>query len=163
MKSPLRLGIILFATNCALAIGAIHWAGCVAPQQRNTYHEPTEPGFYNIKGWGYSYVYFANKDSEGKAGDIDSDGTVGHPYTLGGPTTLAIPTHHWTATATIQSGTLPPGLTMNDDFSISGIPTERGHWIVTLHLADMITNGVTYYGFTQQVRFHITGSGEVNQ
>ena len=73
---------------------------------------------------------------------------------------------------------------------ISGIPTERGHWIVVMKLANITMNGhrytvsgapdvlVTDQGWQNQddcvensqgycslttIRFHITGSGEVTQ
>jgi hypothetical protein len=57
---------------------------------------------------------------------------------------------------------LPPGLSFSSAYYITGIPTERGHWIVTVELYDLSANGRTYNGFQQQLRFHITGSGRVN-
>jgi len=52
---------------------------------------------------------------------------------------------------------------MQNDGDITGIPTARGHWIVTVSISNIQCNGLIYgtLAFQQQLRFHITGSGEV--
>jgi hypothetical protein len=46
---------------------------------------------------------------------------------------------------------------------ISGIPTERGHWIVEITMNPLYCGGATFWGFKQKLLFHITGSGKVIQ
>lgn len=162
MKSRFSLTALLFIGNVAFVAAATQWMGCATPQQ-NTYHEPTQPGLYNITGWNNAGVYWPTPGQLGTAPDVDVDGTIGHPFTLWSPSALAIPTHNWNGQAYVTKGTLPPGLSLGSDLKVTGIPTERGHWIVTLELETLYTNGQSYAGFTQVVRFHITGSGDVNQ
>jgi len=163
MKSTRCLTIALFAINTALVIGSLQWLGCATPPPRNRYREPTAPGFYNVKGWNYQPVYYANQSSEGTAYGVDINGEVGHPFNVAGPTALAVPTHSWYAYYRVLSGSLPPGLTLDDVGGISGIPTQGGHWIVTIECYNMTTNGTSYLGFQQQVRLHINGGGKVVQ
>lgn len=123
--------------------------------------EPTEPGLYNIYGWaGQPYHSYGNK-----ADDADIDGTVGHPLYVACPTARAVPREQgWSMSYHIAKGELPPGIyfdTNNHD-SIAGIPTERGHWIVDVEVTSLSVGSQTYNGYTQQLRFHITGSGEVH-
>lgn len=138
----------------------------------------------------------------------DVNGEVGHPLSVTGPrvrtTFTRIKTgevvhfnecNQWTWAASdvgIASGELPPGLTMQNDGDISGIPTERGHWIVTMKFSnpicndnghrytvsgapdvlvqnqgwknpdECVENGDLYCSLTT-IRFHITGSGHVIQ
>jgi len=111
-----------------------------------------KPGIYGVQTW--------------RAGDVD--GEVGHPLYLGNPTMHCLPARQWTGNVRVVSGQLPPGITIDDrNMGISGIPTERGHWIVRVELYDINCNGETYQVFDHlrftDIRFHIGGSGRVVQ
>jgi hypothetical protein len=101
-----------------------------------------------------------------RAGDVD--GEVGHRLSLGYPTLLCLPARQWSGSARVVSGQLPPGIHLNPGtLEVSGIPLERGHWIVRLHLYDIGCSGNTYqlkdYLSPVEVRFHISGTGRVIQ
>lgn len=110
---------------------------------------PPGPGLHNLNGW-YS-----------TRADADVNGEVGHPLTVGGPTANCVPGRNWSEDNRVASGALPPGLALGSGGDVSGIPTERGHWIVEMQLYNVQCGGSSYQGFTQTLRFHITGSGKV--
>ena len=128
----------------------------------------TESGYAeitNVIGWEYKGVtYYPNQEGS-VIGGTDINGEVGHPLSLHGPTAHCPPSGDWKAYGEVISGSLPPGIKFNNDtggdWSISGIPKERGHWIVTMKVSNLQCNGESYLGFTQQLRFHITGTGKV--
>ena len=118
----------------------------------------------NVKGWDDKRVFFDGVSGhEGTVGGLDINGEVGHPLSISSPSAQCAPSGRWVAKGEIVTGTLPPGLTFNSDgdWTISGIPKERGHWIVTMKVSDVQCHGTSFMGFTQQLRFHITGSGKV--
>ncbi len=126
--------------------------------------------FTNVHGWNYTETYYYGKGEgqEGTAGDADINGEVGHPLYVSGPSGSCLPSHNWTLNMEVATGALPPGLEIvqvggSDYGAIKGIPTKRGHWIVTMHAYNFTCDDKGYMGFTQQVRFHITGTGEVIQ
>jgi hypothetical protein len=107
-----------------------------------------KPGWYGItEGWN-------NWNS-------DIDGQVGYKMYITGPRGRCLPSRSWSANTSIISGKIPPGLYFEND-NITGIPTERGHWIVRLRLSNIQCGGNYYKDFEQELRFHITGSGRVN-
>lgn len=132
----------------------IMFQASVAPRQ--TYKTSSKPGFYGVtSGW------------NNWSGDVN--GEVGHRMYVSGPRAKCIHCNNceagsWSSNYSIESGRLPPGLSFGDGFDISGIPTERGHWVIKLKLYNIKCNNA-YYGnsdFTQELRFHITGTGKVN-
>ncbi len=145
-------------------IASIILSSCALPE---TYNNQSSPGFTNIKGWNNQPAYFNGADGvPGTASDIDIDGQIGYPLTVWNPTANCIGANGqsaaWTLSPSVTSGALPPGLVMGDSpYQITGIPTARGHWIVTLTSGDMACDGKSYMNFTQNLRFHIKGSGEV--
>ena len=124
------------------------------------------PGLYRMTGWsvgGNSYQYaWVPGAAENVAYGIDVNGELGHPLYVSAPTGHCTATD-FTATKGIRSGRFPGGVSMDSNGAITGIPTERGHFIVTLALSELTCNGSTYTGFRQELRFHITGSGQVVQ
>lgn len=107
-----------------------------------------QPGLYALTGW--------------NSGIGDINGEVGHRMDVNGPTANAVPGGHWKSSYRIISGSLPPGLEIDNAHDhIVGIPERRGHWVVVLELYDVSTDDNSYQGFTQELRFHITGSGTV--
>jgi|SRR5579864_9565853 len=125
----------------------------------------------------------------------DVDGKVGYPLSITGPRMVRDDPNYpnWTADIVIESGQLPPGLIMRESGAntgdISGVPTERGTWIVIFKIANLTSNGhrftmqgapdvlVENQGWKNQddcvedgqgycslttIRFHITGSGKVH-
>lgn len=116
------------------------------------------PGLYgDVSGWGGGYH-----------SDRDINGEIGHPLTVGGPGAKCVNVRgggngNWSGYTRVSSGSLPDGLSMQNDGDITGIPTARGHWIVTVSISNIQCNGLIYgtLAFQQQLRFHITGSGEV--
>ncbi len=163
MKITRPLNLTLFALNAALIVAAAHWLGCATP----TRHEaPRAPGMYGLTGWGGNSTW--RDGNTNKASDLDVSGTVGSPLYVQGCRAEIVPSNvGWTANHRVLTGELPPGMHFSDNGStIEGVPTERGHWIVTLELYDIKKNDepdFTYFGIIQTVRFHITGSGEVHQ
>jgi len=121
-----------------------------------------------VRGWNESPTFYDGLEShEGTATDIDIDGEVGHPIFVSGPTAHCEPTLNWNLNLEVASGVLPPGVTLVMDGSgygsIQGIPTKRGHWIVSMRTSHLTCDESSFMGFTQQVRFHITGTGDVIQ
>ena|SRR5215469_13638837 len=139
--------------NCfsALTVAAsiLIVGGCVpANYSRNVNRGPTRPGLYGLEGWQW--------------GRSDIDGEVGHPLSTASPHANCVPGGNWSANVRIVSGQLPPGMTLNPaPWTITGLPTERGHWIVRIELYDVKCGAQYYQGITQELRFHITGSGKV--
>ncbi len=118
--------------------------------------------FSGATGWNGAPVFFPSDDSGvGTAEAIDVNGDVGHPLTVSNP--RANCAGGWTANAAVLTGSLPPGLSFGQYNAITGIPTARGHWIVTVALTSRTCNGSTFRDIHQQIRFHITGGGTVNQ
>jgi len=119
-----------------------------------------KPGMYNLRGWQGQSTYFDGNTNV--ATGVDIDGEVGHPLSVSTPTARCAPTGNWNfGTISYVSGSLPPGITLERLAAISGIPTERGHWIVKLRMNSISCEGGTY-SLEQELRFHITGSGRVN-
>ncbi|MEK6372113.1 MAG: hypothetical protein AABO58_05405 [Acidobacteriota bacterium] len=154
MKLHKALSIAAYGGSILTLLFAL--AGCATldtPQTEN-------PGVYGLKGWNYSSVWSSPTENTVEAADIN--GEVGHPLTVEGPRMRVSPSGNWTGNKSVVSGSLPPGLTMDNYGQIKGIPTERGHWIVKVELGTVTAVGQTWLGFTQELRFHITGSGKVN-
>ena len=119
-----------------------------APSHKTT-TTTRKPGFYGFTSYWNNYN-----------GDIN--GEVGHQLYVSNPKAICEP-GTWTGNPSIISGTLPPGLILNSaPWTITGIPTERGHWIVRMKLSNVTCNSSNYDGFEQELRFHITGTGKVN-
>ncbi len=119
-----------------------------------------EAGLKNLHGWNDTPIYGNSSTAEG----VDIDGEVGHPLSVSGPTANCNDGGRWTSNTDIISGELPPGLSKDGrNGKISGIPTERGHWIVEMENSNIVCDGQGYKGYTQQLRFHIQGSGRVIQ
>lgn len=144
IKISKRAAKALMALSAVAAIGFI-LACASAPREVKQ-----EPGWYGItSGW------------NDWGGDIN--GEVGHSLYVSNPRAKCLPSRKWSANSSVISGTLPPGLTFGNLDEITGIPTERGHWIVKLKLGNIRCEGGTYKDFEQELRFHITGSGKVVQ
>ena len=115
----------------------------------------------NVTGWEGKTVFYIGDGSEGTVEGIDINGEVGYPLSVFQPQAHC-ESGGWNAQMEIVSGTLPPGLSFdNNNWRISGIPTERGHWIMRIKVKDIECNGVYCMGYTQELRFHITGTGKV--
>lgn len=69
----------------------------------------------------------------------DVNGQVGYPLEINGPS-FDCPSG-WTADMGVDSGTLPPGMTLDGHGNITGTPTERGHWAVVMKLANITCQG----------------------
>jgi hypothetical protein len=72
----------------------------------------------------------------------DVSGQVGYPLDIDGPR-FDCPSG-WTSTMTVDSGTLPPGMTLQSNGHITGTPTERGHWAVVMKLENIMCNSHHY-------------------
>jgi hypothetical protein len=132
---------VIVLAAAAATIGFI--IACAStPQERQR-----SPGLYNLTGWNHW--------------NGDANGEVGHQVYISGPTALCAPSRRWSSSMQILSGSLPPGLSMDSGYNITGIPTRRGHWILKLKLYDVECGGSQYRGFTQDLRIHIAGSGRV--
>jgi putative Ig domain-containing protein len=69
----------------------------------------------------------------------DVSGQVGYPLDIDGPR-FDCPSG-WTSSMTVDSGTLPPGMTLQGNGHITGTPTERGHWAVVMKLENIMCDG----------------------
>lgn len=170
---------ILMSAISIMTVAGCATAGAETEGQGNTYGEiATKLGVPMVSGF----------NSWSPNGDVN--GEVGHPLSITGPRGGNGCNGGWNADTDIASGQLPPGLTMQNSGDISGIPTQRGHWIVTMKFANIRCNGhhfalngapdvfvehqgwkdwdkcveggVGYCNLTT-IRFHITGSGQVVQ
>ncbi len=78
----------------------------------------------------------------------DVSGEVGHPLRIEGPRGGAGCLPWSVGYIGIETGQLPPGLTIktndNDLGDVSGIPTQHGDWVVTLKLKDLKCGGHRY-------------------
>ena len=147
-----------------LLIGTI--AGCAYGPRAHTRTQQVvrEPGMYGTKGWNGGY---ASGQFPLMAADIDVNGEIGHPLTVYNPTANCVSPANtgWQfSSVNTASGTLPPGISANQsNGQLTGIPTERGHWIVTMSMNGITCNNLSYGTIAQIIRFHITGTGQVNQ
>jgi len=120
--------------------------------------------FNNVKGWNDSSP---TTMTDASVSSIDVDGEVGHLFSIQGMTAACMPSHNWWwSSMNITSGTLPPGMKMDDKGVISGIPTERGHWIVDIGVSGIACADAGplpgyWQNFRQEIRFHIKGTGKV--
>jgi hypothetical protein len=126
-------------TAAAVAIGLLTLTSCGTEQEGSGY-EPGTLG-YDADKLGVQIV------SNGwrlwsPSGDVN--GEVGHPLTVNGPRGGHECNGGWNGDTGIASGQLPPGLSEDNNGDISGIPTERGHWIVTMKLQNIRCNGHRY-------------------
>lgn len=138
----------------SLALAAALFAGPVSECGAQT--------FEDIQGWDYKRAYFPGGQI-GYVPNAEINGEVGHELWVSGPRANCS-TGSWQGNFSFVSGELPPGLAMNTHtLEISGVPTERGHWIVTLKDDPLYCGGASYWGFTQKLYFHIGGSGKVIQ
>ena len=117
---------------------------------------------FNLRVWNNSGQFYYNNFGRRDVGCIDINGEVGHSLWVKGPTAVCEPDNNWGGQFSIVSGTLPPGVEMDNAGNISGIPTERGHWIVVVTVSNIQCNGIpNNMDFTAQLCFHITGTGKV--
>lgn len=132
--------------------------GCALPKQTQALKKQT--GLQSIIGWNNAGVSsYTNKTLYG----IDIEGKVGYRLEVSAPTANCVsPSKKWTGYHKIVSGQLPPGLDFNETSWIKGIPTKRGNYIVVLELYDIKCNDINYGAYKQELRFHITGVGIVN-
>jgi hypothetical protein len=95
------------------------------------------------------------------SGDLDAK--VGYPFSASvyGSCESEKNREQWTYYLS-YSGALPPGLTLQQN-GITGIPTERGNYILHLRLTNSVCNGQSMEGDESDVRIHVTGSGAVIQ
>jgi hypothetical protein len=114
-----------------------------------------------IAGAARSENFYIFKQWNSSVGDID--GKVGYPLNVDGPTAQGC-AGSWSSRPHVAEGSLPPGMSLQNNSDVSGIPTERGHWIVTMEMSNIACGGQAYplMTFKQQLRFHITGTGEVH-
>jgi hypothetical protein len=160
LDSPIGIATAVVAIGLvAIGLGKLAEKG-----KRGSAAESGKPGLYGVSGWSpqWERPYCATGGGLSSCISLDIDGEVGYPLTVNGPTASCRPGGSWSASPVeITASKLPPGLSFNDSFGITGIPTQRGHWPLGLKLATITCNGRTYDGLTQQLRFHIKGSGRV--
>ena len=134
----------------------------IASAPSHTYKTPPEkPGLNSLYGWNNQNSTW--NGTINVAYGIDINGEVGHSLFVSSPTARCAPTGSWYSEGVyFISGTLPPGMAFGSGNSITGIPLDRGHWIVKLHLKNITCEG-KYYNLEQELRFHITGTGKVNK
>lgn len=107
-----------------------------------------KPGWYGVeRGW--------------NNWNTNVDGQVGYELYVDPPRGRCEPYKNWTGSSSVVSGTLPPGLTITSNSTITGIPRERGHWLVKLRMSNIQCGGVYYKDFEQELNFHITGTMKV--
>jgi len=133
-------------------------AGCALPKPIQS-QAKEKPGLHSLTGWNAAGRNDIDKTFTGK----DIEGKVGYRLEVSAPTANCVsPSKKWTGYHKIVSGQLPPGLDFNETSWIKGIPTKRGNYIVVLELYDIKCNDSYYGPYKQELRFHITGVGIVN-
>jgi hypothetical protein len=149
MSTADRKKLILIFPIFVILLGFTACADIYQAANRPKASPPPGPGLYSLNGW------------YGTRADVDINGEVGHPLDIGYPRANCVPSGNWSGGNRVDSGTLPPGMSMGEHGGISGLPSERGHWIVKMEMYNVQCGGSSYEGFTQTLRFHITGSGKV--
>ena len=96
-------------------------------------------------------------------GNADIDADVGHRMSYYVLRVNCQPTRQWYGDSTVVSGALPPGLEFTNSLVVEGVPRERGHWIIRLHIDNVTCNDQKFPFFTQdrELRFHVSGTGRV--
>jgi hypothetical protein len=131
---------------------------------------------YNVSGWNsvdarlrpgsVGNTGSGSQRSWGEVDSIDIDGEVGHPLVISAPsgTCPAGGVAEVGGERPVYGDSLPPGLALRADAAISGIPTQSGYWIVGMHVETWTCPGANflYWGFSQEIRFHITGTGQAH-
>ncbi len=136
-------------------------AGCVPANEYAPVTKTKKAGLYNITGWNSASCYFPS-GKLGSCSSKDIDAKVGYQLYIGGLRANCEPSGNWsTSKKIITSGSLPPGMSFESGSVIKGIPEKRGHWIVKLKVENLYCGGTSYYGLTQELRIHVTGSGKV--
>lgn len=118
-----------------------------------------KPGLYGLTGWNGAWL----NPSTDVANAIEIDGNVGYKLELAGPTANCVsPSKKWVAYTRIISGEFPPGIYIEEGTSIRGTPEKRGHYIAVVEKYGIKCNDMDYGSIKQELRFHIIGSGIVN-
>lgn len=144
--------ILLFLSACLLA-------GCATTGKYQPPSKRKAPGLYDVTGWNGAYVSLPAQ----QASAIEINLEVGHKMNLARPTADCVsPTKKWTNYTDIVSGELPPGVYIENGSEISGTPEKRGHYTAVVEQSDINCNDSYYGSFKQELRFHVTGSGIVN-
>lgn len=131
--------------------------GCSTPQQAKG---SKKPGLYGLTGWNGAWM----DPSTDVANPIEIEGKVGYRLELAGPTANCIsPSRKWTSYTRIISGEFPPGIYIEEGTAIRGTPEKRGHFIAVVEKYGIRCNEADYGSVRQELRFHITGSGIVNE
>ena len=132
--------------------------GCGLPKPTQTQGKQ-KPGLYGLTGWNDAWMNPATD----VANPIEIDGKVGYKLELAGPTANCVsPSKKWTSYIRIISGEFPPGIYIEEGTSIRGTPEKRGHYIAVVEMYGIKCNDMDYGSMKQELRFHITGSGIVN-
>ena len=132
--------------------------GCPPPGKIQT-QTKQKPGLYGLTGWNGAWM----NPSTDVANPIEIDGKVGYKLELAGPTANCVsPSKKWTSYTRIISGEFPPGIYIEEGTSIRGTPEKRGHYIAVVEKYGIRCNDLDYGSMKQELRFHITGSGIVN-
>lgn len=128
-----------------LLLLAIVLVGCGPRAQAP--EKPREPGLYGQPHYACAGIGCNTNIMQG---------TVGIPYQaavyvncVGGG---------WYANASVETGQLPPGLSMSSDGTISGVPTLAGDWNFTVRFAGMMCNGNSYGDDIVTMKIVTTGS-----
>lgn len=125
---------ILLATLAAASLTA---AGCMAATK-----EADKPGLYD----GPAYLYRGGP----------AHGAVGLPF-YGRPI-ADCRGGTWSAVAALATGALPPGLTLNSDDTITGVPTMAGDWYFSVRFTNIVCAGKNYADQSENVNVKVAGS-----
>lgn len=120
-----------------LAAASVTAAGCMAATKA-----PDKPGLYN----GPAYLL--------QGGSLY--GAVGLPFQA--RPIADCREGNWSARAELATGALPPGLTLNSDDTITGVPTMAGDWYFSVRYVDVVCAGKTYVEQRENVNVKVAGS-----
>lgn len=113
--------------------------------------EPRGPGLYGDLYYGckhdvYDTTCFTNHLS----------GTVGLPFEQ--KPWAECESGDWNTSVTLETGELPPGLSIDEYGTISGVPALEGNWNFSVRFSNVTCAGNTYSDSTAHVRIITTGS-----
>jgi hypothetical protein len=117
------------------------------------YEQQKAPGLYND-----GFPYWGSWDSEIGVGTNSLHGYVGLPFNEFPKARCIGGTWNFTYPVRIETGALPPGLHMDEQGRITGVPERAGAWYLRVAWDGITCAGMTYKGNYLNLRIVTEGS-----
>lgn len=117
------------------------------------YEQSKAPGLYN-----YGLPYWGWWDSEVGVGSNSLHGYVGLPFNESPKARCIGGQWYFTYPVRIETGALPPGLQMNEQGYITGVPERAGTWYFKVTWEGITCAGMSYKGGSLSLKIVTEGS-----